>query len=218
MKKIPLLSSCWSRRALFLAIALEIPLILSASTIPLINLGPGNGTITFGVTPPTVSLASGDITGTGSDHGVSLPWSVTTSPSSTFDLVGGNVQAPSSTESMTFNVSDALGDSITGGIVTFGSASTPDFFTYASDGTGGDIFTGTVQVQSVTSGLLLNTLGLTPAALDGTDLGLTLHIDCGTTDPCIASTDPHGTVIDAIIGPPAPSSVPEPSFIFLLAG
>jgi hypothetical protein len=219
MKHTPLLSSGWGRRVFFLAIALEIPLVLSAATIPLIDLGPGSGGITFGVSPATVSLPS-DITGSGSDHGVALPWSVMASPSSTFDLVGGDVQSPSSTESMTFNVNDgALGDSITGAIVTNGSPSTPDFFTFAPDGTGGDLFTGTVQVTSVTEGALLEGLGLTPAALDGTDLTLKLHVDCGETDPCIASTDPQGTIIDATIGPPAaPSSVPEPSFIFLLAG
>jgi hypothetical protein len=157
--------------------------------------------------------------GSGSVDSIALPWSVTTSPSSTFALVGGDVQSPSSTESMTFNVSDDLGDSITGAIVTFGSPSTPDFFTYKPDGTGGDLFSGTVQVTSVTEGVLLEGLGLTPAALDGTDLTLKLHVDCGETDPCIASTDPQGTVIDATIGPVAsPSSVPEPNFIFLLAG
>lgn len=217
MSQTTLLSSCWGRRIIILAIALEIPLVLSAATIPLIDLGPGSGGITFGVAPATVSLPS-EITGSGSDHGVALPWSVTTSPSSTFDLVGGDVQSPSSTESMTFNVSDTLGDSITGAIVTFGSPATPDFFTYTPDGTGGDFFTGTVQVKSVTEGLLLGGLGLSPAALDGTDLTLTLHVDCAETDPCIAPTDPLGTVIDATIGPAAPSSVPEPSFIFLLSG
>ena len=212
-------SSCWGRRVFFLTIALGIPLVVSAATIPLIDLGPGSGGITFGVAPATVSLPS-DIIGSGSVDSIALPWSVVTSPSSTFDLVGGDVQSPSSTESMTFNVSDALGDSITGSIVTFGNPSTPDFFSYTPDGTGGDLFSGTVQVSSVTEGVLLEGLGLTPAALDGTDLALTLHVDCGSSDPCIAPTDPQGTIIDATIGPatPAPSSVPEPSFIFLLAG
>jgi hypothetical protein len=117
---------------------------------------------------------------------------------------------------MMFNVHDSLGDSITGSIVTFGS--TPDFFTYTPDGTGGDLFTGTVQVQSVSEGVLLGSLGLTPASLNGTDLTLTLHIDCGTDDPCIAAEDPTGSIIDAKIGPAAPSAVPEPSVVFLLGG
>jgi hypothetical protein len=204
------------RRALLLMISLGAPLALSAATIPIIDLGPGNGVITFGINPSTVALASGTITGSGLDNGVALPWTVTTSPSSVFDLVGGNVQESVSNESMTFNVHDSLGDSITGSIVTFGS--TPDFFTYTPDGTGGDFFTGTVQVQSVSEGVLLGSLGLTPASLDGTDLTLTLHIDCGTDDPCIAAEDPTGSIIDAKIGPAAPSAVPEPSLVFLLGG
>ncbi len=208
--------SFWGRRALLLMISLGAPLALSAATIPIIDLGPGNGVITFGINPSTVALASGSITGSGLDNGVALPWNVTTSPSSVFDLVDGNVQESVSNESMTFNVHDSLGDSITGSIVTFGS--TPDFFTYTPDGTGGDFFTGTVQVQSVSEGVLLGSLGLTPASLDGTDLTLTLHIDCGTDDPCIAAEDPTGSIIDAKIGPAAPSAVPEPSLVFLLGG
>jgi hypothetical protein len=214
--QIALNSSFWSRRALFLMISLGAPLALSAATIPIIDLGPGNGVITFGINPSTVTLASGIITGSGLDKGIALPWTVTTLPSSVFDLVGGNVQETVSNESMTFNVHDALGDSISGSIVTFGS--TPDFFTYTPDGTGGDFFTGTVLVQSVSEGALLQSLGLTPASLNGTNLALTLHIDCGTDDPCIAAEDPTGSIIDAKIGPPALSAVPEPSLVFLLGG
>jgi len=208
--QIPLLSS----RTLFLAISLGTPLILSAATIPLVDLGPGSGVITFGISPTTVTLASGDITGSGLENGVALPWSVTTSPSSVFDLVGGNVQESVSGETMTFNVHDAVGDSITAGIVTFGS--TPDFFTYAPNGGGGDIFTGTLQIQSATEGTLLGMAGLTPPDLVGTDLSLVIHVDCGAQDPCIATVDPQGAITDLTIA--GKSAVPEPSFIFLLGG
>ena len=54
MSQTTLLSSCWGRRIFFLAIALGIPLVLSAATIPVIDLGPGSGGITFGVAPATV--------------------------------------------------------------------------------------------------------------------------------------------------------------------
>jgi hypothetical protein len=209
-------SSFWGRRALLLMISLGAPLALSAATIPIIDLGPGNGVITFGINPSTVALASGSITGSGLDKGVTLPWTVTTSPSSVFDLIGGNVQESVTNQSMTFNVHDSLGDSISGSIVTFGS--TPDFFTYTPDGTGGNFFTGTVLVQSASEGFLFQSLGLTPASLNGTDLTLSLHIDCGTDDPCIAAEDPTGSIIDAKIGPAAPSAVPEPSLVFLLGG
>jgi hypothetical protein len=197
-------------------ISLGAPLALSAATIPIVDLGSGNGVITFGISPSTVTLASGSITGSGLDNGVELPWSVTSLPTSVFDLVGGDVQESVSNQSMTFNVHDSLGDSISGSIVTFGS--TPDFFTYTSDGAGGDFFAGTVQVQSVSEGLLLESLGLTPASLDGTDLSLTLHIDCGTDDPCISPEDPKGSIIDAKIGPAALSAVPEPSLVWLFGG
>lgn len=213
--QIPLLSS----RTLFLAVSLGTPLLLSAATIPLVDLGPGSGVITFGISPATVTLASGDITGSGTDGIIQLPWSITTSPSSVFDLVGGDVQESVSGETMTFNVNDGMaGDSITGGVVTFGSG-TPDFFTYASDGTGGDIFTGTVQITSASEGMLLGMLGLTPAELDGSDLTLTMHVDCGTQDPCITTTDPKGTITDlTIVGTAGKSAVPEPSLVFLLGG
>jgi hypothetical protein len=204
---------------LFLAISLGIPLILSAATIPVVDLGPGSGVITFGVSPATITLASGDIMGSGTDNMIPLPWSITTSPSSVFDLVGGDVQESVSGETMTFNVHDNVGDSITGGIVTFGSG-TPDFFTYTATPGGGDTFNGTVQITSASEGLLLGMLGLTPAKLDGTDLSLTIQVDCGTQDPCIATADPMGTITDLKIGPSTGTSgvVPEPSFVFLLGG
>jgi hypothetical protein len=96
--KIALNSSFWGRRALFLMISVGAPLALSAATIPIIDLGPGNGVITFGINPSTVALASGSITGSGLDKGIALPWTVSTSPSSVFDLVGGNVQETVSNE------------------------------------------------------------------------------------------------------------------------
>lgn len=228
MRQTTLLSCCSPTKALSLkrasliivVVALALPFGLCADgiTLPLLDLGSGSGDITFGITPPTVSLASGDITGTGSYETISLPWTFTTTPSSLFDLVSGDVQESVTDESISMSVNDgAYGDSISGAMMPFGSPA--NFFTVTPDGTGGDYFTGIVDVQSVSEGFLLGELDLTSAELESEPLQLTFHIDCGDQDPCIAATDPTGTILDTTLGPaPATSTVPEPSFVFLLAG
>ena len=147
---------------------------------------------------------------------IPLPWSITTTPSSVFDLVSGNVEESVTGESILLSVSDPLGDSLSGEIVPFGNPAS--FFSYTPDGTGGDLFTGTVQIQSATEGLLLGGLGLTSTELESTPLQLTLDINCGAENPCIATADPTGTITDVTLGPSIPSAVPEPRFAYLLAG
>ena len=205
-------------RPALLAAALAVPFLLSADsiTIPEINLGPAPGVITFGVAPNTVGLASGDITGDGSYLGISLPWSLTMSPDSVFDLVDGVGEATSPDETVTFNVSDKYGDSITADVVPFGGGS--DFFNYTSDGSGGEYFTADLEVESASAGILFSALHLTSSEVDGTMVPLTLHIDCGSEDPCITPTDPTGTIVGVTIGPAVVGAVPEPSFLLLLGG